>query len=349
MKKLLLFWTAIITLISGASIFAETLPADICTMEYNPVCGVNMKTYSNACVANAVGVDYTAWSCDQKSNLNSSQLVLWAYHKWITSFDTVDGFQYDDLVRRQQASKMIVNFAKALLGEGIFSEVKNSNCNFTDKNLFEPTLIGSIETACSQNIFKWDDSMGSLKFYPHADFTRWQAIAVMMRVINGVLWESSNPRYQSYVQKALDLNYLSSSQLTNLEGKITRWDILVWMYTINKAYHHVELPTSTWSIPPIVLPEVPPIILPPLTPIYTWSTGAHSGFIYLFSWFTLSWIDLSKIIVVTGAVDNPDCHDTSILKCILIDGVRKQVNRNLLSWVNIKFDLIPKIPIIPGT
>jgi len=39
-------------------------PDGICTMDYNPVCGCNGQTYSNACVAGNAGVrTYTAGPC----------------------------------------------------------------------------------------------------------------------------------------------------------------------------------------------------------------------------------------------------------------------------------------------
>lgn len=39
-------------------------PACICTMDYNPVCGCNQKTYSNSCMAECAGIkEYTPGPC----------------------------------------------------------------------------------------------------------------------------------------------------------------------------------------------------------------------------------------------------------------------------------------------
>lgn len=35
----------------------------VCTLQYDPVCGCNNKTYGNACDASCSGVEYTPGAC----------------------------------------------------------------------------------------------------------------------------------------------------------------------------------------------------------------------------------------------------------------------------------------------
>ncbi len=71
MKKTLifvLFLAALTTACNPAKNCKENVQADcICTLQYDPVCGCNKKTYGNACAANCAGIKtFTKGECPPK-------------------------------------------------------------------------------------------------------------------------------------------------------------------------------------------------------------------------------------------------------------------------------------------
>ena len=53
----------------GACVIAPKGERRACTMQYEPVCGCDGKTYGNACVATANGVQrHTAGRCEDKTS-----------------------------------------------------------------------------------------------------------------------------------------------------------------------------------------------------------------------------------------------------------------------------------------
>ena len=269
MKKIsqLLFVWAIIFCVGIAKTQANDNPT-MCTQQYEPVCGkVNVacfttpcepvyETYGNACMAGAAGAtDITPGECqnptptipeNQTPTPPEDDVVLidsviatmqdkvtWAYNRGVTSFNTVDGFNPNNLVTREQASKMVINFAKSFMKEEVFSTIRNYNCDFTDGNTFDFTLAPYIKTACEQNMFRGVTEMDDLMFYPHNNITKAQTLAVLIRITEGILPENGSPWYNHYLVHA---KLMTDSYINDNEGyfetKISRGKLLDWMYAL---------------------------------------------------------------------------------------------------------------------
>ena len=73
MKILLLIIAAFLLSCKGAKLPAEDCIGEkikdcACTMQYDPVCGCDGKTYGNACVANCEGIkSYTKGPCKNEN------------------------------------------------------------------------------------------------------------------------------------------------------------------------------------------------------------------------------------------------------------------------------------------
>lgn len=141
MKKIsqLLLLGAIIFCVGITKTHANDNPT-ICTQQYEPVCGkVNVacfttpcepqyETFGNACMAAGAGAtDITPGECPPTNTTTPDDDVIfidsmvatiedkvsWAYNRGITAFNTVTEFSPDNLVTREQASKMVINLQKA--------------------------------------------------------------------------------------------------------------------------------------------------------------------------------------------------------------------------------------------
>ena len=107
-----------------------------------------------------------------------------AYTKKLTMFMLPEDFRPYQAMRRDEAAKFFVDFAK-LVGKTTYV-VPAEQCQFSDLNQAWDDLRAVVVESCRLGIFK--GSKG--KFLPNGILTNAQAVVVLMRIIDGYQPES---------------------------------------------------------------------------------------------------------------------------------------------------------------
>lgn len=116
---------------------------------------------------------------------------------------TLKNFRADDMVTRQEAAKMFHAMAENLFVMSYASFPNECNTTYSDEYAFDPTLKNHIYGVCAFGLMKGSQN----KFIPHGHLTRGQALAVLMRAVDGRqdTEKSSNPRWTPYVDRSQQL------------------------------------------------------------------------------------------------------------------------------------------------
>jgi hypothetical protein len=109
-----------------------------------------------------------------------SNAIERAYQQGLTQYSTASAFMQHNFLRRDEATKFYVEFAK-VLGKTEYTVDANICNRFTDMQKAFPNLRPYIVEACRMGIFKGENG----KFYPADNLSNEQAIAVLMRIIDG--------------------------------------------------------------------------------------------------------------------------------------------------------------------
>ena len=155
-----------------------------------------------------------------------SEAIGRMYDQWLTSFDSSISFMSSNWLRRDEAAKFFVNYAKNILHKKISNQ---NDCSFGDINQAWPDLKEVLVESCQLGLFKWFNG----NFIPRQMLTNAQAITVFIRMIDWMKKETGSYFATEYFKEANDLSLLENIDLGNessLESVVTRWDVAIMLF-----------------------------------------------------------------------------------------------------------------------
>lgn len=126
------------------------------------------------------------------------EAVTWMNKNNLTIFKTVTDYKPNNYLRRDEAAKLFVNFAK-LKNKDVYIKTAEE-CKFSDLNDAHKDLKDIVLESCRMGIFQWANG----KFMPRWSLINEQAVAVLLRVIGekqsevGVSYRSENYYTRAY-------------------------------------------------------------------------------------------------------------------------------------------------------
>ncbi|MDP2670153.1 MAG: thioredoxin family protein [bacterium] len=144
----------------------------------------------------------------------SSIVFPWLSAEGLTKYSVETDFRGQDAITRGEASKFVVQYA---MTAGL--EKNYTQCDFTDLEGYDETLVPFIMDACAYGLLKGSDG----KFMPNENITEDQAITVVIRSLEGFKDETQEPRYAEYFARGKTLGMIDSETEASVAAtKITR-------------------------------------------------------------------------------------------------------------------------------
>jgi hypothetical protein len=151
------------------------------------------------------------------------QALDWMHNFWLTRFDKPETFRPYDILSRQEAAKFFSQFAKEILYRTLD---QTKYCYFDDMEWVDPSLKNYIIESCLLHMFWW--SWGY--FFPFDTFTKGQALAVLMRWLDGYKDESGTYRWWAYRQQAWEAWLTKDANISHWDKAVTRYEVALLLY-----------------------------------------------------------------------------------------------------------------------
>jgi uncharacterized repeat protein (TIGR02543 family) len=171
---------------------------------YDSQCGTTPTTWEENILDDTISssictqADYnlSSFQALKKTTEKRQFIVCRLYANGQTIFDDVPEFDYNRVVTREEASRMITKFVEEILKK---DKIRNSNdplCQFTDLKLANPWLKTYITDSCQYGIF---NGTYDHNFLPTQQLNQAHAIATVLRASYGYQDESWSVRFTPYI------------------------------------------------------------------------------------------------------------------------------------------------------
>lgn len=161
-----------------------------------------------------------------------NQAILWMYEKWLTIFNEPESFMASRWLRRDEAAKFYVQYAKQVMWKT--PDYSKQWCDFKDLDEAWSDLKDIIVESCQLWLFQWN----KWKFMPTQQLTNAQAITVFMRLREWYKDETGSHFANNYYESAHAQWFLFDTPLDyreNFDIYTTRWDVAKMLFRWQKT------------------------------------------------------------------------------------------------------------------
>ena len=176
-----------------------------------------LATVSAAAVVATQAMTAVVYGATGLNDPEFDKALAWMNENGLTKYNTVDSYRPFDSLTREQAAKFYSEFAKKVLGK---TADTTKDCTFTDIDQADATLKDSIIESCQLGLFKGSNG----KFMPKSILTKAQALAVLVRAVDGMKDETVEPWYKNYFEKAKELGLTRETNIAALEKNVNRYE-----------------------------------------------------------------------------------------------------------------------------
>ncbi len=161
------------------------------------------------------------------------------YGEGLTKYDTVWDFRPNDLITRGEAAKFVNQYAQL---EGLSKSY--TQCQFSDIEWYDYTLIPHIAEACAYGLIKWSQG----RYMPNNLITEAQAITIIVRSLYGFLDETGPYWRQYYYEAGQELGIIQGESLQWVNTtNITRQKMWTWFYIASQQITNKDVINLDWA------------------------------------------------------------------------------------------------------